>query len=413
MILLFDKTDCEWQFSCTQKGELIYSKNGENNQILLSNATDEFDLITDIDGNFHLVAQTADGNLVYLIYDFKNWKKYNILNSKSGNTAIKNIKIIFVGEKIHCFYALSFGGKNMLIHHVFSQNEHGNSPTVISYIASGKEFKIFADTAGNIHIFYFNEKSEFCYKIYDTAYSDGVFPNNDDVAEICPVYDSDGISHFLYSARLKSYYTLTYFNSKFKEKKTISFGDSPLRDCRLQIREKNVLIQWRDGPNYYECTSPDKGASFKKPTQFNRNQSKKLSVRLRSPFNPLCLNADRIFLSPSEKKSRQTILYSKGKKTENKSPVVADGRELEHMNEFENKLNDHTRELARLSSSINSISEKLKALEKTFSERAEKTHSNDIALPNDIGQINEENLKLFSSTDINDANFENSNIYQQ
>lgn len=409
-ILLWDKSGGEWRFMCTQKGELAYTENGGGKQVLLPDATEEFDLITDDDGNIHLIAQTSDGGLVYLIYDFENWKKHIILSSKSKNASIKSIKAFFSNEKIHCFYLLLFSGKHMLVHHIFSQNEKTAPPNVISYADCGKSLAVCADLSGKLHIFYFNDKSEFCHKIYDNGYSDGTFPTNDDVTEICPVYDRSGTLHLLFSARLKAYHTLIYFNTACKEKKTISFSDSPFKECRMQIRDKSVLIQWRDGGGFYEAVSDTGGESFKKPSPFNKSHSKKIPVRIRLARNPLCLDGDRIFFSSAERFIHtQATANFRNPKSNTKTPT--DTQDSEHIKAFEQRLGENARELVRLNVRIDALSEKVKVLEKRFTE-SETPKGAPIHFSDEVGEINEENLRLFSSTDINDADFENPQIYK-
>ncbi len=418
-ILLIDRQGDKWIFNCDGKGRLCYSKNGENEQILLNNAKEDFDIITDNDGNFHLVLQTADGNLVCLIYDFENWKKYIILQSRTDKNCMSNFKLFYHNGKTHCFYLFKSGEKTMLVHHIFSASNPSVTPEVISYADPSKNFSCCIDADGDIHIFYFNENSLFQYKIFSSnRYEDRSLSAEDDIKSIYSIY-GNGI-HLLYTAKMKSYYTLVYYNLNAKERKIISFGDSNISSCCIYTHENDIFVQWRERTRCYQCQSSDSGATFKKPVFIAESRNKHTEpIRIRSKINPRCANADRCIaisgngtldiLNAEQCIGTRTAvnINNKNHNPEKNDYNIIDGAFADEIKIMQSKIRENEKELIRLNTIINTLSEKLSAIAKPAPKLKpvpEKSTLNE----NEIGEINMENYEIFKKTEIEDIEFDNS-----
>lgn len=417
-ILLNDRQGAEWIFNCDGKGRLCYSKNGENEQILLSNAKDDFDIITDREGNFHLVLQTADGNLICLIYDFENWKKYVILRSRSDRSNMSRFKLFEHNGKSHCFYVLELGGKSMLVHHIFSVSNTSATPEVISYVDPAKSFSCCMDTEGNIHIFYFNENSAFQYKVFSAnRYADHSLAVEDDIKSICSIF-SDGI-HLLYTAKMKSYYTLVYYNMKSSERKIISFGDSNISACCIYTHSKDIFIQWRERMRCYQCASHDGGATFKKPVFIAESRNKKTeTIRIRSKSNPNMSNADSCIAltgggTVNILNAAQCIgtkvaanISNKNHKPEKNDYNIIDGAFSDEMKIMQSKIRENEKKLIRLNTIINTLSDKISAMAKASENSKIAPVKNELD-ESQLGEINAENYELFKKADIENMDFDN------
>ncbi len=417
-ILLIDRQGDKWIFNCDSKGRLCYSKNGENEQILINNAKEDFDIITDTDGNFHLVVQTLDGNLVCLIYDFDNWKKYIILQSRSDRINMSKFKLFCHNGKTHCFYLLESGGKTMLVHHIFTASSPSVTPEVISYADTSKDFTCCMDTNGDIHIFYFNENSVLQYKLYSSnRYTDLTLPVEDDIKSIYSVYDN-GI-HLLYTAKVKSYYTLIYYNLNAKERKIISFGDSNISSNCIYTHGNDIFVQWRERTRCYQCSSDDGGTTFKKPSFIAESKFKRTeTIRIRSKSNPNCENADRCIilsgngtvdiLNAKQCIGAQTIPnpHNKNHKPEKNDYNIIDGAFSDEIKMMQSKIRENEKELIRLNTIINTLSDKLSTITRpapTIKEESSETTLDE----NKIGEINMENYELFKKTEIDNIEFDN------
>lgn len=421
-ILLNDRQGAQWVFRCNGKDQLCYCRDGAHEQILQSDVKAGFDLVTDEEGNFHMVVQALDGSLIYLTYDFDNWKKYIILQSKSSRSTMSRFKSFVLNEKIHCFYILDFSGKSMLVHHIFSPTEPAATPNVISYTDSAKNFSCVLDSDNRIHIFFFNESSRLQYKIYHSGvYADSTVPVEDDIKDISVICDQIGV-HLLYTAKMKSYYTLIYYSLTAKERKIISFGDSNISTGYIYIHGKNIYVQWRERMRCYQCVSADGGITFKKPVHIAESRNKRTTdIRIRSRANPACANADRcIALSDGSTidilnaadcigSHVKANLKGRNHKPEKNDYNIIDGAYSDEIKMIQSKIRENEREIIRLNTIINTLSDKISAMAKISAEPSPPLPEEAAALNSEaVGEINIENYELFKNTDIENIDFENS-----
>ncbi len=402
-ILLKDIRGGQWLFRFDGAGRLCYSKNGSAEHILAGDATEEFDLATDGEGNFHLVVQTADGSLIYLTYDFNNWKKYVILQSKSNRSAMSGFKIFVAEGKIHCFYKLLFKGKAMLVHHIFSPAEPPGEPNVVAYMAASESFSCAMDTDSSIHIFYFDEARLFHYKVYGAdGYTDSSLPVEDDIRDICCICGEGGL-HLLYTANVKAYCTLIYYNPNAGERKIISFGDSNISACCVYTEGKNVHVQWRERTRCYRCSSADGGVTFKKPAPIPEGRGKLAStIRLRSAHNPKGLECDRRIVSGTD--VWEGAAHTSGKDDKIHTPAKNDYNIIEaaypdEMKIMQSKIRENEKELIRLNAIISTLSDKISALTKNSVKAPppSPTPQTELLSGEDVGEVDMKNYQLFKN----------------
>lgn len=424
-ILLNDRQRRQWLFTCDGKGRLCYSRSGSARQILQSDIRDEFDIITDEQGNFHLVVQAEDGSLIYLTYDFSNWKKYVILKSRSGRSVMSGFKLFITGGKVHCFYTLALDGKSMLIHHVFTSSEPAATPDVISYTEPSKSFSCALDADDNIHIFFFSESGVFQYKIYKNGEcTDHTLPVEDDIKTISCICDGD--IHLLYTSKMKSYYTLIYYNLTVGERKIISFGDSNISSCCIYAHEKSIFVQWRERMRCYQCVSHDNGAAFKKPVHIAESRSRRTDiVRIRSSNNPSVFRADRcIALSDGNTVDILNAVQcigthlppnpnEKNHKQEKNDYNIIEAAYADEIKLMQSKIRENEKEIIRLNTIINALSDKVSALSKIPVPSPASAEKTDTISSENVGEINIENYEIFKNTDIESIDFESKKTFNK
>lgn len=404
-IILYDKLKNKWIFFVNEKAELCYLKDNQE-QILQSGVCPFFDLATDENGDFHLITQDSKGSLIYLVYDFENWKKYVILNSKTKDNTMKNFKVFIYHGEVHCFYLLCYGGRCMLIHHIFSPGEPPATPKVID---SCKNFSCAMDPSGAIHIFYADDEDKFYYKVFDGNYRDEKFLTDDIIKEIYPICDAEGNLHILYIARMTTFYTLIYFS---KERKIISFGENPPSELCLTKKDKGIVIQWRERTGYYQCYCTDGSLNFKKPTVIAESKLKKASlIRLRMAYNPTCVCVDKFitlsngndFDIPYISTNKEKVNIQTNHKNKKSDYNDIDGKFQEKISKLQSKLSDTEKEILKLNSIINTLSDKISCMEKSSIQPVLKLTGN--------VEKNEENYEAFQNTDIESAEFGDTKIF--
>lgn len=415
-ILLTDRHGDRWIFFISPEGDLCYRKSDDREQILQSGIRQSFDAVTDSDGKFHLTVQLDSGSLIYFTYDHKDWRRHTVLNSKSPDGVMCSFKMFILKGVPHCLYILDFKGKPMLVHHIYDMYGKQSSPRVISYTDTSKNFNACADTDGNIHIFFADRESKFKYRIYNLkndGYTDSAVQVDDDIKTLYPVCSDEGVLHFLYTAKMKSYYALIYYNSAAKERKIISFGETNTAGICMHTNDKSIRIQWRERTKFYQCASTDGGVSFKKPTAINEVKGKTAEIiKVRFAYNPKVLNGDR-FVTLAKGTVVEPPDFPQPKVTggnhKNGKPDynITDSQSVDEMRFLRAKAEENEKELIRLNTIINTLSDKINCLVRSSvaPPNRESTVKTTPAAE-EREEINRENLELFEHTNVDDINFD-------
>ena len=117
-VLIQDISGNRWIFSCNPQQELYYQINQSAKEILQSNMSPEFDAVTSADGTIHIAAQDAQGTLIYLHYDYQHWRKYPILQNKSGQQSISQIRLLHPAHRLR-------NTAKILLHHILLPGREG------------------------------------------------------------------------------------------------------------------------------------------------------------------------------------------------------------------------------------------------------------------------------------------------
>lgn len=122
-------------------------------QVLLPDARDDFDVITDDSDVIHLVCQNTDGDIIYVNHRDGEWKKATVLKSKRSTSYSKDFVIRRMGNWLNLFYCIEYNGNRMLTHQILERDDV--SPFVIDCIKD--VFCAAQDGLGNIYLLFYSE----------------------------------------------------------------------------------------------------------------------------------------------------------------------------------------------------------------------------------------------------------------
>lgn len=146
---------------------IIFSKTLEENSIpakIIEDVYFDFDVISDSDENIHIICQSNDGSIIYLLFSNGNWEKNVLLLSKTKTAYTKSFKLIMCSKLICLFYTIVKDAKPFLIfQHINTQA----APVVIDYISSApRSFFVYPKENFDIDIYYQNQNGELGFKTY-------------------------------------------------------------------------------------------------------------------------------------------------------------------------------------------------------------------------------------------------------
>lgn len=295
-VLVQDISGNRWIFSCNSQQELYYQINQGAKEILQSHMSLEFDAVTGADGHIHIAAQDMQGTLIYLCYDFQHWRKYPILQSKSGQQHISQIRLLHDGTHANAFYILQHNQRHMLVHHAFGTDGLISTPEVIGYVHPSRRYCLAANSKADCRLYYFDQEDIMCcksFRLSDRVCQTADLPMSGAIRAAAAIYDSSGTLHTACLAQQKSYYTISYCREG-EEPKLLSFGVDNIAALAIFVTEKRISIQWQERYNVYECVSKDGGTSFLKPLNLSATKGSSTKImRVRLAANPLCLQINQ------------------------------------------------------------------------------------------------------------------------
>ncbi len=416
-ISLYVKKENSYTKYCADKnGNLICSKSGTKDDIITDGITDEFDAVYDSDSFLHFFIQTVNGGMIYLKFDGSVWKKYTVFQSRYGRQKISKVRLTYTPKYLCAFYIMEHDGRYMLIKHIFNSGELTIEPSVVDYTDSRKDFCICSDTDNRIHLFYRNGLGERKEKIYGENCNEIKLEKrafDGDIFAFNAVNDGKDI-YIAYTTRRKNYTALIFENyAKADSEKVITFGIA--RNCipRIYAANKNIVTEWFDGGNVYYSESKDGGLSFTKPKRINSYMS---FDKLRLPGQKCGIICNECAFDKSGKICIEPGILHKSdyENKEVNNMTYAEKYLHEHAHPFEKSSFDVYERIKNIDKNIKFITESVENIGRTLDKIIEikrNAEKNDFIVPqksetvksDDIGEINDENMKLFESMSIDDA----------
>lgn len=384
------------------------SQTGSSPLIIMENSDCEFDGICDLNGVFHFIIQDIEGALFYIRYDNNVWKKYNLFTSKEKRKSISHICLSSNGKTLCAFYIMEHQGKFMLIKHIFSSDNLRTTPSVIDVLDFRKDFCVCTHIDGNTHIYYRNEKSSRSEIIFDKNFSAISPPNQSDTADTYVLkVISNGTDLISASICARRNHTALVFKSKGNEK-IITFAvakNSPLSLCS---KGEHIEIFWQEGNFIMHSESTNGGKDFSKP-KFYRSKSEFLKVRIKGEM-------PGIYRSEYVCESGSDFEFNTNHFLQNKDKYIKKGGNIPLKNDLYNdiepskflhKLAEIEKEIEKIGIGIDKICIFLDRLVQFKKDAENPKHSfspvEKISDKNNIGEKNEDNIKLFENMSIDDA----------
>ena len=390
---------------------MIQTDNHENKSIILENITPVFDGLADETGTKHFAVQTGDGGLVYLKSEGGEWRKYEIFRSKSKLTPISSI-ILTRGSGCLCaFYCMNHNGKNLLVRHCFSANSLYVTPYVEDILDARADFHV-SHTRSGFTLFYRDVSGKRCKISYTSDYRRTAHERNisaEDIFHLRTSVTECGL-HYAYTAHKKGYTAILYKGpDDSASPKVITFGIT--RNCIPHICtcENEIFIQWEENGRIMQSESHDGGLHFSVPATLNT------ACRFAALRTGIFENTQRIdvcavcYREISVRKlicSSQPHFLKKENYDMNKSNIY---RDFEDTTFFMKKLSEIEAEISHIGTELDKaccfleklIEFKNETTNDTYTKpiRALQTPTDTISDNADIGEKDENNIRLFESLD--------------
>lgn len=404
--MIYIKTNNSYlKYHVTRDGKFICTQADGSESVILYDVSDEFDGVISEDGREHFIIQGLNGELVYLNKENDTWKKYNIFKSRKGVRKISGIKLTLFRDMLCAFYIMEYTGKNLLIRHLFSVNDLYREPEVLNITDKRKDFCICQNLNGDTYLFFKNEKGKWANYVFseNPAHKDlSVFEIEDGASNLCAASVNNEI-YLTYTAQRGNSTALLFCSEKNpNDVKTITFGIS--KNCRPKIvtYDEFTCIQWSENGGVMQADLL-KGDIFNKPkplgvpgaiAQIRELCASSLKCRSCAVYNMYPYIRGKSILKSKLNKGEPAVnfkndiindKYSKeilSKLNEIESDIDTMGKNLEDMCLFLSELQGFKHEIDNTEISI------------------AKTEKKDALSGDDVGEIDENNIKIFESTDI-------------
>ncbi len=397
------------RFFTDEKSNFVMSSSEKQNILISGNAGYEFDGICDEEGNFHFLLQDNEGNLLYIRYDKKVWKKYNLLSSKEKKASISKIILTSHKNMLCAFYIIEHNGRNMLIKHVFNKDNLTITPSVIGLLDFRKDYCVCTHPDSTTHIYYRNEKGKRCECVLDNNFSrvsDVESDSNDNIYVMKVVCNQTSTVTVSICARKN--YTALIFKSGNSEK-IITFGISKNAHLSVYAYKERISIFWDEGNMIMHSESKNHGKDFSKPSlytsdgNFKKLRNKGLMVGTYQSEYICTTNHISHFSKPAQKCISNNIDKGVTQQVNSSNNIYKDF----DSSEFLRKLSQIEKETEKIGIGIDKICIFLDKLVQFKKDSENPLHS--FATPerigdkDNIGDRNEDNIKLFENMSIEDA----------
>lgn len=349
-LYLTDAYGTKWMFYVNNSNHLCYTRGGIKDEILFKNITNEYDITVDTYGHFHILLEDANGTLIYIKYNYNEWKKYEILKNKSSSPKISHIKLFMADKSPIAFYVLEHSGQKLLAEQKIREGV-STAPMIIDTLEKGEVLSALLDSERCFHLLYKNELGKATYKTAPygaKSFSSQEFLCEHDLVRTALLEDKSGYIHFAYIANINSYHTVCYYNTKNRLIKSLAFGVNPKVQITLAYSDEKIYVRWLDGQRVYECVSANSGETFTKPANVQKGaksfrifsgNSSNLCVSERPISASSKMNA-RTYQNPFPKSDETFKIKEKLQKTEDELKSIKEMYES-----LNNKLNHLTTKL--------------------------------------------------------------------
>lgn len=244
--------------SLKKTGELVLSAEGTADEVISSDISGSFDACVDEDGILSVFAANNKGTLIHVRKINNSWHTNAVLESKSKENKIKNIRVFRINSKFHLFYCVDYT-ERLLVHHIASDGDYSMQPEVIDGISRRFVYDVSADDDGNLHILYTGDGG-LMHRMY--KYSAKSYTPVRKVCESTILSISSACRgntpYVSYVAVERGRRVIGLCDISSGRVRTVASGIQPGSECTVYPDESFLKIQWLENSMAFEAAVNDK-----------------------------------------------------------------------------------------------------------------------------------------------------------
>lgn len=419
MAIYIKQADGYLKFYTDDTARFVMAAPDTKESVILHEMSDEYDGICDDDGSLHFLIQSMQGELLYVRYENGTWKKYNIFKNKDNLRKISNIHLTYSGGLLCAFYTMEHSDKIMLVKHMFSASKLYVTPEIADLADTKKDFCVCTHPNGNTHLFYRDSAGRRQETVYDKYFVRGeqnIKAPKGEVYNMCVVNSGDKIYGAYIS--VKKNYTALMFSKcgAWEQEKIITFGIPKNTKIAISAKDDDIVVCWYESGTIMQSASKNGGESFSKPYAVGRGTEVK---KIRSKGQRAGMYRS-YYAAPREpwerEKVKQTDVHERMRNvnsTAGYNHETKDNFVDMKSQEFTYKLGQIKAEVDKIGRDMDKICMFLQRLTEFKENAAKDVFTPQTVAPDsvkglsdgnvDIGEKNEENIRLFESMDIDDV----------
>ena len=390
---------------------MCLKKNGEENMIL-PDVSDEFDAIQK-DGCLHFIMQGTSGELIYLKKENDTWRKFDILKSRRGIKKIHSLRLLAGQNKLCAFYIMEHGGQNLFVKHRFSDDMLYEEPEVMGICSEGKMYSL-SETEDGVVLFFKDCEGVFKKIITDKDFNIKSIEECNFKNEILTINTLffDGTLYALCTVKRKNSTALIFFDIQNEDDaRLISFGMPKNSIGEMIASNGKITAFWEEngGIIYSQYIMGDN--SFSKPRPLSRTYKME---RIRGcgnneyifsgkcafyNFSPQIPGGLKKEISDSQRRNNMNPLNSDNKNIKPKDNDFI----LEKLKKIEADIDRMGNSLKEMCVFLDKLSDFKKETERPIDINQTDGVFAEITSGENLTQINEENMRLFESTNIDEV----------
>ncbi len=391
------------KYHTDDEGHLVCTKENGAVSIILNDVSDEFDAVITPDGELHFIIQGIGGELIYLKRINDTWKKYNIFKSRSGIKKIHSLTLSHCEGKLCAFYIMEHGGRLLMVKHRFKSENLYEEPEVVGVCDARKDFCTLKDGNGDTYLFYKDISGVRKQLIFGKDYmqkSSSELRLEGDILQFKAMYIKGKI-YAVYTIAKQSGAAIAFCDiNTAANQKILSFVMTKTCSPEILSKNGNIIIQWEENDSVMQIASAD-GFNFTKPkiavsgggcakyrtTEQNDIICNRCAILNDKPF---------VYGKNQYKESNKMNTYKKDITNDKGiNPLLL------KLAEIEQDIDNMGRTLFTICEVLNGIRDFKKDTDaENFGFTKQEENAESEIKSDDIGEKNDENIKLFESTDI-------------
>lgn len=213
----------------------------------MENVSDTFDCCVYKDEAVDIFAPTAVSSLVHIRLQGDQKHTEVLLESKTQNSKIKNIRCISINSAVHLFYILDYS-RRLLVHQIIADGKVCAQPEVVDTIGKKGIYDAVKDADGNIHIVYLKGDNTLNYRVYQNTLKGYDAPREIMTAEISDINitaykDSIYASYICKEKNAKAVCVMDIISGKAQK---ISALLNNRASCSLYVRDDIISVEWEE-----------------------------------------------------------------------------------------------------------------------------------------------------------------------